>query len=109
MTGKHAIVVFRGGYHGRTFGTMAMTTSNRIYRQRFGPLIPGIHVSPFPYEYHGITTDMAMAELEQLFKDTLHEDDVAAFVIEAVLGEAKSYTDGCYTILGSWREKKVPD
>lgn len=31
-TGKHAVVVFRGGYHGRTFGTMAMTTSSRIYR-----------------------------------------------------------------------------
>jgi len=87
MTGKHAIVVFRGGYHGRTFGTMAMTTSSRIYRQKFGPLLPGVHVSPFPYEHHGITTDMAMAELEQLFKDTLHEDDVAAFVIEPVLGE----------------------
>lgn len=87
FTGKHAIVVFRGGYHGRTMGTMAMTTSSRIYRQKFGPLIPGVHVTPFPYEYHGITSEMAMAELEQLFKDTLHEDDVAAFVIEPVLGE----------------------
>lgn len=27
FTGKHAIVVFRGGYHGRTMGTMAMTVS----------------------------------------------------------------------------------
>jgi 4-aminobutyrate aminotransferase-like enzyme len=27
FTGKHAVVVFRGGYHGRTFGTMAMTVS----------------------------------------------------------------------------------
>ena len=62
MTGKHAIVVFRGGYHGRTFGTMAMTTSSRIYRQKFGPLIPGVHVTPFPYEYHGVTFDMAMAK-----------------------------------------------
>jgi len=87
FTGKHAVVVFRGGYHGRTFGTMAMTTSSRIYRQKFGPLIPGVHVTPFPYEYHGITSDMAMNELEQLFKDTLHEDDVAAFLIEPVLGE----------------------
>jgi len=87
FTGKHAVVVFRGGYHGRTFGTMAMTTSSRIYRQKFGPLIPGVHVTPFPYEYHGITTEMAMNELDQLFKDTLHEDDVAAFLIEPVLGE----------------------
>ncbi|KAL7477792.1 hypothetical protein ACHAW6_003588 [Cyclotella cf. meneghiniana] len=86
-TGKHAVVVFRGGYHGRTFGTMAMTTSSRIYRQKFGPLLPGIHVTPFPYEYHGITTQMALDELEQLFKDTLHEEDVAAFLIEPVLGE----------------------
>jgi hypothetical protein len=30
---------------------------------------------------------MAMNELDQLFKDTLHEDDVAAFLIEPVLGE----------------------
>lgn len=30
---------------------------------------------------------MAMDELDQLFKDTLHEDDVAAFLIEPVLGE----------------------
>jgi adenosylmethionine-8-amino-7-oxononanoate aminotransferase len=56
-------------------------------RQKFGPLIPGIHVTPFPYEYHGITSQMAMDELDQLFKDTLHEDDVAAFLIEPVLGE----------------------
>lgn len=86
-TRRHAVVVFRGGYHGRTFGTMAMTTSSRIYRQKFGPLISGIHVTPFPYEYHGITSDMAMDELDQLFKDTLHEEDVAAFVVEPVLGE----------------------
>ena len=86
-TGKHAVVVFRGGYHGRTFGTMGMTTSARIYRQKFGPLLSGIHVTPFPYEYRGITTEMAMDELEQLFRDTLHEDDVAAFLIEPVLGE----------------------
>lgn len=51
------------------------------------PKYIGVHVTPFPYEYHGITTDMAMSELEQLFKDTLHEEDVAAFVIEPVLGE----------------------
>lgn len=30
-----------------------------------------------------------MTELDQLFKDTLHEDDVAAFLIEPVLGEGK--------------------
>eukprot|EP00565_Helicotheca_tamesis_P002047 CAMPEP_0185730796 /NCGR_PEP_ID=MMETSP1171-20130828/11036_1 /TAXON_ID=374046 /ORGANISM="Helicotheca tamensis, Strain CCMP826" /LENGTH=419 /DNA_ID=CAMNT_0028399927 /DNA_START=32 /DNA_END=1291 /DNA_ORIENTATION=+ len=86
-TGKHATVVFRGGYHGRTFGTMSMTTSSRIYRQKFGPLLSGIHVAPFPYEYHGVTSDDAMDALEHLFKEVLHEEDVAAIVLEPVLGE----------------------
>mmetsp|Transcript_26622 Transcript_26622/g.38571 ORF Transcript_26622/g.38571 Transcript_26622/m.38571 type:complete len:418 (-) Transcript_26622:411-1664(-) len=86
-TGKHSTVVFRGGYHGRTFGTMGMTTSSRIYRQKFGPLLSGIHVTPFPYEYHGVTSDIAMKALEEMFKEVLHEDDVAAIVIEPVLGE----------------------
>ena len=66
-----------------TTGTIHMST----YRQKFGPLLPGIHVTPFPYEYHGVTSQMAMQELEQLFKDRLHEDDLAAVVIEPVLGE----------------------
>jgi 4-aminobutyrate aminotransferase len=62
-------------------------TSSRIYRQKFGALIPGIHVTPFPFVYHGITSEMAMDELEQIYKDTLHEEDVAAIIIEPVLGE----------------------
>ena len=62
-------------------------TSSRIYRQKFGALIPGIHVTPFPFTYHGITPEMAINELEQLYKDTLHEEDVAAIIIEPVLGE----------------------
>ena len=28
---------------------MALTTSKTIYRERFGPLIPGVFVLPFPY------------------------------------------------------------
>jgi 4-aminobutyrate aminotransferase-like enzyme len=66
-------------------------TNTNTQRQKFGPLLPGIHVTPFPYEYHGITSQMAIDELEQLFKDTLHEDDVAAFLIEPVLGEGVFY------------------
>jgi Aminotransferase class-III len=31
-TKRQSVIVFRGGYHGRTMGTMAMTTSKTIYR-----------------------------------------------------------------------------
>ncbi len=39
----------QGGYHGRTYGSMAVTSSKTIYRQMYGPLIPGIHITSYPY------------------------------------------------------------
>ncbi len=86
-TKKQGVVVFKGSYHGRSIGTMSMTTSSRIYRQKFGPFMPGVYVVPFPYELHGVNSDMAMAEMEELFLRQCHEDDVAAVIIEPVLGE----------------------
>ena len=47
-TKRPNVIVFQGGYHGRTIGTMSLTTSKRIYRAGYGPLMPGVHVSPFP-------------------------------------------------------------
>ncbi|KAF0521371.1 putative 4-aminobutyrate aminotransferase [Gigaspora margarita] len=44
-----AAIKLARGYHGRTVGTMSLTTSKAIYRGRFGPLMPGVHVAPFPY------------------------------------------------------------
>lgn len=39
----------QGGYHGRTYGSMAVTSSKTIYRQMYGPLIPGVHIADYPY------------------------------------------------------------
>lgn len=52
-TGKPNVVVVSLGYHGRTMGTMALTTSGTIYRSGFGPLMGGVSVIPFPYLSHG--------------------------------------------------------
>lgn len=38
-TKKQNIIVVQGSYHGRTFGTMAMTKSKTVYGQGFGPLM----------------------------------------------------------------------
>lgn len=35
-------VVAQGGFHGRTMGAMALTTSKTIYRQGFAPLMPAV-------------------------------------------------------------------
>ena len=61
-TGKQNIIVFSGSFHGRTMGTMALTTSKTIYRAGFGPLPSGVFVTPFPYAFRlGMTEEQASA------------------------------------------------
>jgi 4-aminobutyrate aminotransferase-like enzyme len=31
---------------------MALTSSKVIYRQHFGPLVPGVHIAQYPYCLH---------------------------------------------------------
>lgn len=38
-TGKQNIIVVQGSYHGRTFGTMALTKSKTIYGAGYAPLM----------------------------------------------------------------------
>jgi 4-aminobutyrate aminotransferase len=38
-TQKQNIIVVQGSYHGRTFGTMAMTKSKTVYGEGFAPLM----------------------------------------------------------------------
>ncbi|PNH10911.1 putative 4-aminobutyrate aminotransferase, partial [Tetrabaena socialis] len=51
-TGRQNVIAFEGGFHGRTLGSMALTSSKTIYRQGFGPLMPGVHIAPYPYCLH---------------------------------------------------------
>ena len=39
VTGKQNIIAMQGGYHGRTFGAMAVTKSKTIYSEGFHPLM----------------------------------------------------------------------
>ncbi|KAF5827870.1 pyridoxal phosphate-dependent transferase [Dunaliella salina] len=51
-TGKPNIIAFEGGFHGRTYGAMACTSSKTIYRQGFGPVMPGVFIAPYPACLH---------------------------------------------------------
>jgi 4-aminobutyrate aminotransferase-like enzyme len=42
----------QNSFHGRTFGSMAVTTSKTYYRQGFAPLMPQVVVAPYPYCLH---------------------------------------------------------
>ncbi|MDD3419552.1 MAG: aminotransferase class III-fold pyridoxal phosphate-dependent enzyme [Candidatus Gastranaerophilales bacterium] len=50
FTGKNLMFAFMGGYHGRTIGTSAITSSFR-YREHFGHFGDRAHFVPFPYCY----------------------------------------------------------
>jgi 4-aminobutyrate aminotransferase len=91
-TGRQNIIVFTGSFHGRTAGTMALTTSKTIYRAGFGPLPAGVVVSPFPYAYRlGMTEEQASAyaleQLEYLLASQTAPKETAAILIESVMGE----------------------
>src|SRR5712691_7659562 len=48
--GKSLMFAFEGGYHGRTLGATAITSSYR-YRRRFGHFGDRAHFLPFPYHF----------------------------------------------------------
>ncbi|CAM9354769.1 unnamed protein product [Hapterophycus canaliculatus] len=48
-TGKQNVIVFRGAHHGRTMGTMGLTTSKISYRAGFGPFPPGAVITSYCY------------------------------------------------------------
>jgi len=100
------VVAFRGGYHGRTMGTMAITSSKTVYHVGFGPFMPGAVIAPYPYCHRcGVKAAMTDAErakieccgryereLDELLRTEADPSDVAAFIIEPVMGE------GGYTV-----------
>ncbi|MGE5123755.1 MAG: aminotransferase class III-fold pyridoxal phosphate-dependent enzyme, partial [Acidobacteriaceae bacterium] len=48
VTGRPNIIVFQGSFHGRTVGTMSLTTSKTVYRAGYQPLMAGVFVAPYP-------------------------------------------------------------
>ena len=90
-TRRPLVIAFRGGFHGRTHGAMALTSSNVKYRAHFEPLMGGVHFVPYPYPLRmgGDAAALAatLGALDELFATVVAPDDVAAFVVEPVLGE----------------------
>lgn len=90
-SGRPAFVAFRGGFHGRTHGAMSLTSSSVKYRAHFEPLVGGIHFVPYPYPLRMGGPDAAlattMAAIDELFATVVSPEDVAAFVVEPILGE----------------------
>jgi len=91
-TGRPNVIVFQGSFHGRTVGTMSLTTSKTIYRAGYQPLMPGVFVAPYPYSYRygwepARARDWCLEELRFLLLTQTAPMETAAILIEPVLGE----------------------
>ena len=99
-TGRQRMLAFQGGYHGRTLGASAITSSYR-YREAFGEFADRAEFLPFPYVFRSRfagdaqrTEDWCIEEFERLFE---HEytgawnpktgrSEFGAFFVEAIQG-----------------------
>lgn len=93
-TGRAAVMVFEGAYHGRTNLTMAMTSKYALFKKGFGPFAPEVYRLPVPNLYRmppGMTEaeylDWSLWNLENALIAHIDGSALAAIVIEPVLGE----------------------
>lgn len=95
FTGRSEIICFAGAFHGRSYMAMAMTSKCRPYKTGFGPLPSGVHRFPYPYCFrcpYGLKQENCGIHCAKMFEDSFFleyvaPDQVAAIVIEPVLGE----------------------
>jgi 4-aminobutyrate aminotransferase/(S)-3-amino-2-methylpropionate transaminase len=86
-TNRPAVIAFRGGFHGRTLLGISLTGMSQPYKQNFGPFAPEIFHVAYPDAYRGVTTEIALAALDEVFATEIAPDRVAAIIIEAVQGD----------------------
>ena len=70
-TGKHGIIAMNGAYHGKTFGALSVTHSEK-YRKPFMPLLDGVKFVPYSDP----------SRLEELIDDT-----IGSVIVEPIQGE----------------------
>jgi 4-aminobutyrate aminotransferase/(S)-3-amino-2-methylpropionate transaminase len=93
-TGRPAVLAFEDGFHGRTLLAMSLTSKVHPYKAGFGPFAPEIYRAPYAYcyrcSYHLSHPSCAVAcvdALEEVFKRYVGAEQVAAVIVEPVLGE----------------------
>ncbi|MEY8043497.1 aspartate aminotransferase family protein [Saccharopolyspora cebuensis] len=91
-TGRQNVIACQGGFHGRTMGAGALTSSGTKVRAGIGPMMPGVVFTPFPEAYrHGWSeaeaVRFALAEFDRLLVTVSAPVDTAAVIVEPVLGE----------------------
>ncbi len=76
-TERQLVVAFEGAFHGRTYGALSLTASKAIQKDRFFPLVPGVHHVPWG----------DAGAIERLLEQLLPPDELAAVFVEPIQGE----------------------
>lgn len=84
------MIAFSGGFHGRTYMTMALTGKVAPYKIGFGPFPGSVYHVPYPSDLHGISTQDSLDAIERLFKSDIEAKQVAAIIFEPVQARAVS-------------------
>jgi 4-aminobutyrate aminotransferase/(S)-3-amino-2-methylpropionate transaminase len=86
-TKRPAVIAFEGGFHGRTYLSLSLTSKVRPYKEGLGPFAPEIYRLPFPNDYRGVSVADALDALERALVMQVAPESVAAIVVEPVQGE----------------------
>ncbi|WP_347956704.1 aspartate aminotransferase family protein [Gordonia aichiensis] len=91
-TGRPCIVTVQRGFHGRTVAAASLTTAGTKFSAGFGPMMAGVCATPFPdarrlqmSEDDAVT--YALNEFDYLMATRVHPRELAAVLIEPVLGD----------------------
>jgi len=95
FTGRKALIGFKGAFHGRSTGALALTSSKSRQRAGMGPLLPDVHHVAFGYCYRCEFSKtfpscglFCVDHIERdLFGRHLDPTEVAAIFVEPVQGE----------------------
>lgn len=91
-SGKREMIALQMAFHGRTYGALSIT-GNMARKTHGGPYMPGVAFAPAPYCYRcplsmkPESCGMACAEAVEDVIRYQTSGDVAAFIVEPVLGE----------------------
>lgn len=83
-TGRPNVIAFYGAFHGRSLGSLSLTSSKAKYRSGFGIVTPGSYHAPFALDGEVTGADYIR---EVLFRHMTEPTDVAAIFVEPIQGE----------------------
>lgn len=82
-TGRPNLLSFSGGFHGRTMGSLSVSTSKAAFRAGHEPFVPGVYTVPYPRN----DLQPTLEAIGELFSLQSRPDRFAAIIVESVLGE----------------------